>query len=73
MRQLPLVERILAEKAFKKLSSFLLDYDREKAFLREHRVRWQSTLIVFRGKVEKGRSTADLSPWGIRQLLEKAL
>lgn len=55
------------------MAVFQVDFDKQKDFLRDHAVRWQSTLIVFKGKSEKGRTTGDLNPASIRQLLEKGL
>ncbi len=37
-------------------------------FLREHRVRYQSTLLVFRGRAEIGRSLGVLDGERIREL-----
>ena len=55
------------------MAVFQVDFDKQKGFLQEHKVRWQSTLIVFKGKEEKGRSTGDTDPGSIRALLEKGL
>jgi len=55
------------------MAIFQVDFDAQKDFLQEHKVRFQSTLIVFKGKSEKGRSTGDTDPASIRALLEKGL
>ncbi|MBI2179191.1 MAG: thioredoxin family protein [Candidatus Tectomicrobia bacterium] len=68
---MPLLEGLLREEKFKGMAVFQVDFDKQKDFLRGHKVRWQSTLIVFKGKSEKGRTTGDLDPASIRQLLEK--
>lgn len=36
-----------------------VDYDSERAFLRAHRIPRQSTILVFNGRVEAGRSIAE--------------
>ncbi len=36
-----------------------VDFDKEKAFLRDHRIPRQSTILVFKGKREVGRSIAE--------------
>ena len=70
---MPLLQSLLKDGKFKGMAVFQVDFDKQKAFLQEHKVRWQSTLIVFKGKEEKGRSTGDTDPGSIRALLEKGL
>jgi thioredoxin 1 len=70
---LPLTTKILKDKAFKDAIAFQVDFDSQKRFLQEHRVRWQSTLMVFKGKKEKGRSTGDLNKDSIRKMFIKGL
>ena len=40
--------------------------------MREFGANMQSTLVVFRGAVEKGRATGQTDPAAIRALVEKA-
>ncbi len=70
---MPLTTKILKDKAFDSAVAYRVDFDSQKGFLKEHRVRWQSTLMVFKGKIEKGRSTADLNKKTIRKMFEKGL
>ncbi|MBT3351288.1 MAG: hypothetical protein HOC91_00290 [Nitrospinaceae bacterium] len=70
---MPLTTKILKDKAFKDAIAFQVDFDSQKRFLQEHRVRWQSTLMVFKGKKEKGRSTGDLNKDSIRKMFIKGL
>ena len=72
-RQLPLLESLVKEKAFENAVAYRVDFDTDKKFLSEHRVRWQSTLIVFKGEKEVGRSTADLDKNAIRKLFSRGL
>jgi hypothetical protein len=46
-----------------------VDFDTAKDVLKRFRVTQQSTLIVFRGKSEVGRSTGDTNPASIRRLV----
>ena len=70
---MPLTTKILKDKAFKDAIAFQVDFDSQKRFLQEHRVRWQSTLMVFKGTKEKGRSTGDLNKDSIRKMFIKGL
>ncbi len=70
---MPLLQSLIGEKRFKDAAAFQVDYDSQRDFLRVHRVRWQSTLIVFKGVHEKGRSVADLEEASVIRLLERAL
>ena len=53
--------------------TFDIDFDTSKALLRTLHVAQQSTLIVYKGKQEVGRSTGDTDPASIEALLGKAL
>ena len=49
-----------------------IDFDTSKPLLRKLHVAQQSTLIVYKGKTEVGRSTGDTDPASIEALLAKA-
>ncbi len=68
---MPLLKSLVKEKAFDNAVAYRVDFDADKEFLSEHCVRWQTTLIVFKGKKEMGRSTADLNKNTIRKLFLK--
>ena len=70
---MPLLESLIEEKPFRGAVAFQVDFDSQKDFLRAHRIRWQTTVIVFKGRQEKGRSTADLNVDSIRRLFKKGL
>ncbi|MEK6708957.1 MAG: hypothetical protein AABZ64_00095 [Nitrospinota bacterium] len=55
------------------MAVFQVDFDGQKGVLRRHEVRFQSTLIVFKGRAEQGRSTGDVDRERIRALMEKGL
>ena len=63
----------MEEKKFANAAAFQVQYDTQRDFLKEHGVRWQSTILVFKGAQEKGRSTGDVDKASIRSLMERAL
>jgi thioredoxin 1 len=71
--QAPILSRLKAEPRFKGLASFTIDFDSQKDLLRKFNVQKQSTLIVFKGKQEAGRSTGDTNAASIEQLLAKSI
>lgn len=46
-----------------------LDFDTQKAFLEEHRVPRQSTILVFRGDQETARTVAETDPEKLREAI----
>jgi thiol-disulfide isomerase/thioredoxin len=70
-KQKPLIQAIEKEKP--NLVVYEVDFDTAKETLRRFRVQTQSTLIVFKGKDEVGRSTGDTDPARIRALVAKGL
>lgn len=58
---------------FKDMAMFSVDFDTKKDVLRAFSARSQSTLIVFKGKQEKGRSVGETNPARIEELLAKSL
>ena len=71
--QAPTLARLKSEPRFKELVSFNIDFDTQKDLLRAFNVQKQSTLIVFKGKQETGRSTGVTDPGAIETLLEKSI
>ena len=67
--QAPILSRLKSEPRFKELVSFDIDFDSQKDLLRKFNVQKQSTLIVFKGKQETGRSTGDTNAGSIEGLL----
>ena len=70
---MPLLQSLIKEKKFENAATFAVDYDTQRDFLKAHGVRWQSTIIVFKGAQEKGRSTGDVDVESIRSLMARAL
>ena len=63
----------MSNPRFKNMVAFNVDYDSQKDVLRKLNVQRQSTLIVFKGKQEAGRSVADTNPASIEAMIAKAL
>ena len=72
-RQAILLSELLSEDEFKTITVLRVDFDRQKSVVVDFGVIYQSTLIVFRGGEEVGRSTADTDKQRIANLLRKAL
>lgn len=71
--QKPIIERVAATTAFKDLVILKVDFDSQKDILRTVNAQNQSTLIVYRGATERGRSAGDTDEASIRTLLQKSL
>lgn len=71
-KQHPIIEDLAANPAFKDLVIYKIDFDTQKEVVRALGAKMQSTLIVFHGSTEKGRSVGDTNPDSIKALLEKA-
>lgn len=71
--QSPIVDALLADPSFAQVVLLTVDFDTQKDVLRQLDVIKQSTLIAFKGKVERGRSIGDTSEAGIRDLLSRSV
>jgi len=71
--QKPIIESLAKNDKFKGFVFLKVDFDNQKAELRKLNARMQSTLIVFKGTSEVGRSIGDTDPQSIEALLAKAL
>ncbi|MGB6910193.1 MAG: thioredoxin family protein [Methyloceanibacter sp.] len=71
--QKPILEKITAEPRFKDLVVLVVDFDSQKADVRALKAQSQSTLIVYKGPTELGRSAGDTNPNTIAALLSIAL
>ena len=71
--QAPILEKLSAYPKFKDLKIFRVDFDAMKTVVKEFRAQQQSTLIVFKGSAEKGRSVGDTRQASIAALLDKGL
>ncbi|HEY3326656.1 MAG TPA: thioredoxin family protein [Novimethylophilus sp.] len=71
--QAGITDALLREKPYRGIRSLRVDYDSQKDVVRALHVPIQSTLIVFKGGKEVGRSLGDTSREGIENLLKKAI
>jgi thiol-disulfide isomerase/thioredoxin len=71
--QHPIVESLAAKPEFKDLAIFEIDFDTGRDALIALKARSQSTLILFKGDKETGRSVGDTSPESIEALFKTAL
>jgi thiol-disulfide isomerase/thioredoxin len=71
--QKPILSKLEAVPRFKDLIVMNIDFDSQKALLRTLRVNQQSTLIVYKGAHEVGRSIGDTDPTSLEALLAKAI
>lgn len=71
--QQPILDKLTADPKFKDLKIFRVDFDTMKPELKQFGAQMQSTLIVFKGAVEQGRSVGDTKEASIAALLDKSL
>lgn len=56
--QKPILEEIRKDAAMTDVLFVSVNFDREKEFLRQHKIAYQSTILIFKGKEELARSIA---------------
>lgn len=71
--QKPIIAKLGQDPRFKDLHVFDVDFDTQKPALKALNARMQSTLIVFKGETEVGRSIGETQPEWIEGLIEKTL
>ncbi len=71
--QKPILSGLSKSEKFKDFVMLEVDFDSQKDVVRALKARSQSTLIVFKGANEVGRSVGDTNPDSIIALLTKAL
>lgn len=71
--QAPILSELTGQARFKDLQTFTVDFDSQKDALKALNARTQSTLIVFKGGKEVGRSAGDTKKDSIEALLAKTL
>ncbi|MBM3507110.1 MAG: thioredoxin family protein [Alphaproteobacteria bacterium] len=69
----PIITRLIKEPGFETAVGYVIDFDSERRFLLDHKVRTQSTLLVFRGGAEVGRAVGNTSEKDIRALFQLGL
>ncbi|MGB7126242.1 MAG: thioredoxin family protein [Methylovirgula sp.] len=68
-----ILARLFTDPKFKDLVTFNIDFDSQKAIVRRFGATVQSTLIVFKGSKEEGRSTGETKANQIEALLDKVV
>jgi thioredoxin 1 len=71
-KQEPIIKSLEGSPKFSGLKVFSIDFDSSKDLLKELGVKSQSTLIVYKGEKEVGRSTGSTDAKEIEALLMKA-
>jgi thioredoxin 1 len=71
--QARILNELTAQPKFRDLVVLRVDFDSQKQEVRNFGARAQSTLIVFKGTDEVGRSVGDTNPSTIAALLAKAI
>jgi thioredoxin 1 len=71
--QSPILDKLTANPKFKDLKIFRVDFDAMKPVVKQFGAQMQSTLIVFKGAAEQGRSVGDTREASIAALLDKSL
>src|SRR5271169_1765970 len=69
----PILDKLTADPKFKDLKVFRVDFDSMKPVVKQFGAQMQSTLIVFKGSAEQGRSVGDTKQASIAALLDKTL
>lgn len=64
--QAPILDALRSEPQLKNAIFVKVDFDTEKAFVRQHRIPRQSTVLVFKGTRETARSIAETRPEQLR-------
>lgn len=71
--QAPIVLELLSSPEYRAMNALHVDFDQQKNVVKEFKATMQSTLIVFKGGKEVGRSTGDTRKDSIAALLKKAI
>lgn len=71
-KQKPILSRLEADPTLAHLQVFDVDFDTQKDVLRALGVQMQSTLIVYHGKAERGRSTGVVDEGKLKDLLDQS-
>ena len=71
--QKPILDKLTADPKFRELKIFRVDFDAMKPVVKQFGAQAQSTLIVFKGASEQGRSVGDTKEASIAALLDKSL
>ncbi len=71
-RQIAILDKLRQTSKYSSLVTFKINYDTQKDLMRKFKTTVQSTLILYRGETEVGRSVGETQPEWIDDLLSKA-
>ena len=69
---MPVVDRLSDDPRFANVTVYQVDFDSSKTLLRQWKVTQQSTLLAFKGKAERMRSTGVVEPAEIEKVFAAA-
>jgi hypothetical protein len=72
-KQQPIVDRLSTDPKYGKVAVFRADFDSSADLKRDFKVAKQGTLVAFKGKAEKARSTGDTEEAAVRKIFDAAL
>ena len=70
-RQKPIIDKLLQDPRYKDVITFRVNFDTQKDVMRKFNAQLQSTLIVYRGEKEMGRSVGETQEEWIDDLMSK--
>lgn len=71
--QHPILEELATDERLKDVVFVRVDFDTHKNFLRQHRIPRQSTIVIFDGHEEVGRSVAETNRERLRGFVMQAI
>jgi thioredoxin 1 len=71
--QAPIIKKLSAQAEFKDLTIFHVDFDSQQDVVKSQGAQQQSTLIVYKGGKEMGRSVGDTNADSIGKLLAQSV
>jgi thiol-disulfide isomerase/thioredoxin len=71
--QAPVLDKVSSAPGLSNLARFRVDFDTQKSVVKGFGARYQSTLVLFKGKTELARSIGETSEDKIRAMLSKAI
>jgi thioredoxin 1 len=71
--QQPVLNKLSADTAYSGIVRFRVDFDGQKAVVKQFNAKTQSTLILYKGKTEVARSVGETDEDRLRAMLHKVL
>lgn len=67
--QKPILEELRADPALENVVFIKVNFDEDKAFLKDHKVQRQATILMFKGKEELGRTVFETDRERLREFV----